>query len=312
MLDLLPLAQKIAAILKERRETIAVAESSTGGILSAALLAVPGASAYFLGGAVVYTRRRGGNCSTSRMKRWSAYARRASRYALLPGRYGSVGVSPRPGASPRRGGRTDRQPVRRCRGSFLSRRRRAARAGSHHRDRRQRPPDQHANLRGGRARSSRTKPGNLTEIYVDADDLPGARGRSIASPTAWVWRSSSSPTARVPSCRRAVPGVTMIIVGDGADAADDWIAERITAADICVTSDIPLASRCLVKGARALSPIGKPWTEANIGSALAGREVARHLRGTRVSTGGPPPFGKADRSRFLSALDNAVQAARRS
>ena len=106
--------------------------------------------------------------------------------------------------------------------------------------------------------------------------------------------------------------VAMVIVSEGADAADDWIAERITSRDICVTGDIPLASRCLKKDARALAANGKLWTKDNIGNALAGREVGRHLRETGVNTGGPPPFSKADRSRFLSALDAVVQAALRS
>ena len=69
----------------------------------------------------------------------------------------------------------------------------------------------------------------------------------------------------------------MVLVGNSAEAADDWISERVPAADVCVTSDIPLASRCLKKGARVVSPTGKHWTEANIGNALAGREIARHL-----------------------------------
>jgi uncharacterized protein YaiI (UPF0178 family) len=107
------------------------------------------------------------------------------------------------------------------------------------------------------------------------------------------------------------PQVKMVIVAEGADAADDWIAERITPSDICVTADIPLASRCLKKDARALAPNGKLWTKDNIGNALAGREVGRYLRETGVNTGGPPPFSKADRARFLNALDAAVQAALR-
>src|SRR5580692_9515934 len=69
--------------------------------------------------------------------------------------------------------------------------------------------------------------------------------------------------------------VSMVLVGDSADAADDWIAERIGATDVCVTSDIPLASRCLKKGGRVVSPTGKQWTEANIGNALTGRDIAR-------------------------------------
>jgi uncharacterized protein YaiI (UPF0178 family) len=103
----------------------------------------------------------------------------------------------------------------------------------------------------------------------------------------------------------------MIVVPEGADAADDWIAEHITAADVCITADIPLASRCLAKSARAVSPNGKHWTQDNIGSALAGREIGRHLREMGVMTGGGGTFSKSDRSRFLVALDTAVTAALR-
>jgi len=105
--------------------------------------------------------------------------------------------------------------------------------------------------------------------------------------------------------------VQLVVVEEGADKADDWIAERITGADICVTADIPLASRCLKKNARVVSPKGREWTEANIGSALAGREVAQHLREMGAMTGGPAPFSKADRSNFLVALDRLAQAALR-
>ena len=103
----------------------------------------------------------------------------------------------------------------------------------------------------------------------------------------------------------------MVTVPSGADVADDWIAERITDADVCITSDIPLASRCVTKGARALAPNGKIWTQDNIGGALAGREMSRYLREIGVATGGPAPLTKQDRSRFLSALDTLVRAAQR-
>jgi uncharacterized protein YaiI (UPF0178 family) len=103
----------------------------------------------------------------------------------------------------------------------------------------------------------------------------------------------------------------MVTVPEGVDVADDWIAERITAADVCVTSDIPLASRCLARGARALAPNGRLWTGDNIGNALAGREIGRYLRETGVATGGPRPLTKADRSQFLSSLDTALRAAAR-
>jgi uncharacterized protein YaiI (UPF0178 family) len=80
---------------------------------------------------------------------------------------------------------------------------------------------------------------------------------------------------------------------------------------VCVTSDIPLASRCLQKGARVVSPTGRQWTEANIGNALAGREIARYLRELGENTRGPAPLTRRDRSRFLSTLDTALQAALR-
>ncbi len=107
-----------------------------------------------------------------------------------------------------------------------------------------------------------------------------------------------------------VPWARVILVTEGADKADDWIAETATPIDLCLTNDIPLAARCLAKGAFCLSFKGHAWTENNIGSALAGREVARHLREMGMG-GGPPPMASADRSRFLNALDAMAQAALR-
>ena len=150
----------------------------------------------------------------------------------------------------------------------------------------------------------------MTDIYVDADACPVReevyRVADRLQLKVFVVSNGSRPIRP-----RGTPNVSMIVVGEGADAADDWIAERIGRGDICVTADIPLAARCLAKGGRALAPTGKPWTEANIGNALAGREIARHLRELGVGGGGPPAFSKADRSRFLVALDTAVQAALR-
>ena len=104
----------------------------------------------------------------------------------------------------------------------------------------------------------------------------------------------------------------MITVGEGADIADDWIAERIGAADVCVTADIPLAARCLQKGARALSSNGRIWTEDNIGGALAGREVVAPPARDRGRHRRPAhPLTKATRSQFLGALDTVLQAALR-
>jgi uncharacterized protein YaiI (UPF0178 family) len=100
-----------------------------------------------------------------------------------------------------------------------------------------------------------------------------------------------------------------VVVSEGADKADDWIADEARPIDICLTADIPLAARCIAKGAFALSFKGRPWTSDNIGSALAGREVARHLREIGAGGGGPAPMDGADKSRFLNALDTMGQAA---
>ncbi|MBV9201768.1 MAG: YaiI/YqxD family protein [Alphaproteobacteria bacterium] len=150
----------------------------------------------------------------------------------------------------------------------------------------------------------------MTEIYVDADACPVReeiyRVAARLHVNVFVVSNGSRPIRPTDT-----PNVTMVLVSDNADAADDWIAERVSAIDVCVTSDIPLASRCLKKGARVVSPTGYQWTEANIGNALAGREIARHLRELGVAARGPAPLTKQDRSRFLSALDAAVHAALR-
>ena len=150
----------------------------------------------------------------------------------------------------------------------------------------------------------------MTEIYIDGDACPVREEvYRVATRLGLVVHvvSNGSRPIRPPG----LPNVRMVVVPDGADIADDWIAERITAADICVTSDIPLAARCLAKSARALSSTGRLWTTDNIGNALAGREIGRHLREIGVATGGPAPLTKADRSKFLSALDTFVSAALR-
>ena len=150
----------------------------------------------------------------------------------------------------------------------------------------------------------------MTAIYIDADACPvrdevfrvaGRLGVSV-----FVVSNGSRPI-RPPG----LAFVQMIIVPEGADVADDWIAQRVTPADVCVTSDIPLAGRCLAAGARALAANGRIWTADNIGNALAGRAVSTHMRELGMVTGGPPPMGRADRSKFLSALDTVVQAALR-
>ena len=148
----------------------------------------------------------------------------------------------------------------------------------------------------------------MTAIYIDADACP-VREESYRVATrlnlpVFVVSNGSRPI-RPPG----LPNVRMVIVDATPDAADDWIDAHITTADVCVTADIPLAARCLAKSARAVSPTGRHWTQDNIGNALAGREVSRHMREIGLATGGPAALTKADRSRFLSALDTAVQAA---
>ncbi len=107
------------------------------------------------------------------------------------------------------------------------------------------------------------------------------------------------------------PGVERIVVGDGADAADDWIAEHIGAGDIAVTSDIRLAARCLERGAQALDPAGKPFTEDSIGTQLAMRELNAHLRDTGEIRGSGRAYSRRNRERFLAALDRAIHSAER-
>ena len=150
----------------------------------------------------------------------------------------------------------------------------------------------------------------MTDIYVDGDACPVReeiyRVAARLKVNVFVVSNGSRPI-RPPG----ISNVRMVLVDNSADAADNWIAEHIAATDVCVTSDIPLASRCLKKGARVLSPTGKHWTQANIGNALAGREIARHLRELGANIRGPVPLTKRDRSQFLGALDTALQAALR-
>jgi uncharacterized protein YaiI (UPF0178 family) len=102
------------------------------------------------------------------------------------------------------------------------------------------------------------------------------------------------------------PLIARVVVSDGFDAADDWIAEQAGPRTVVITADILLADRCLKAGAAVLSPTGKPFTSASIGSAIATRAIMADLRAGGDVIGGPAPFAKADRSRFLQALDEAL------
>jgi hypothetical protein len=105
--------------------------------------------------------------------------------------------------------------------------------------------------------------------------------------------------------------VERITVNTHPDAADDWIAEHVTDSDIVITADILLAARCVTKGSKVLRPNGKPLDQDSISMAVAMRDLHTHLRETGEITRGPAPFQKQDRSRFLDALETAVQAIKR-
>ena len=146
------------------------------------------------------------------------------------------------------------------------------------------------------------------QIYIDADACPVKdEAFKVAARHGLVIQYVSNGWMRLPEGEL----VRRVVVAEGPDAADNWIAETIEPGDIVVTQDIPLASRCLKKGARAIGNTGKPFTDASIGMALAMRELSQHLRETGESKGFNAAFTKQDRSRFLEALEQAVQAAKR-
>ena len=107
------------------------------------------------------------------------------------------------------------------------------------------------------------------------------------------------------------PRIERVVVAEGPDKADDWIAERVARGAIVITADIPLAARCVKAGADAIAPNGKPFTESSIGMALATRNLMQDLREQGAVTGGPRPFARQDRSAFLAALDLAIARLKR-
>ena len=146
------------------------------------------------------------------------------------------------------------------------------------------------------------------KVLVDADACPvkdevvrvaGRHGLKVVFVANFGLRPSRDPL------------VENIVVAQGPDAADDWIADNVRDGDIVITADIPLARRALEKGAAVLGPTGKPFTPASIGMALAMRELNQHLRETGESRGLNPSYSSRDRSAFLQALDEAVVRARR-
>ena len=105
--------------------------------------------------------------------------------------------------------------------------------------------------------------------------------------------------------------IELVVVDDQPDAADDLIVDHVATDDIVITGDIPLAARCLGKGTMVIGLTGRPFTEENIGEALATRDLLSQLRDLGTVAGGPPPFKRKDRSRFLQSLDKTIQAVRR-
>ncbi len=150
----------------------------------------------------------------------------------------------------------------------------------------------------------------MTTLYIDGDACPvKAEAERVATrhkvPMVLVSNGGLRPSAN--------PLVQVVIVAAGADEADKWIAERCGAGDIVVTSDIPLAAKCIEAEARALRPNGEAFTAANIGQQLAMRDLMADLRAANPlgTGGGGKPFGKADRSRFLDVLEREIRAALR-
>ena len=148
----------------------------------------------------------------------------------------------------------------------------------------------------------------MLDIYIDADACPVRKEVfTVAERHRLTVFVVTQGNIRVP----VDPRIRLVLVSEGPDAADDWIAERIGPGDICVTADVPLASRCLKKGASAIGSTGRRFTADNIGTALASRDIAAHIRESGGQSGGPRPLAPRDRSRFLGELDGLINAIRR-
>ena len=148
----------------------------------------------------------------------------------------------------------------------------------------------------------------MLNIFVDADGCP------VKEEIYRVARRHGLGATIVSNARIRIPEedrFTLVVVGDRFDAADDWIVEHVARDDIVIAADIPLASRCIRKGAIVLDQRGGAFTEDNIGAALANRELLSHLRDLGTLTGGPLPFNARDRSRFLHRLDETIRVVRR-
>ncbi len=147
-----------------------------------------------------------------------------------------------------------------------------------------------------------------TVIYVDADACPvKAEIYRVAERYGLKVYVVANSYINVPRD----PRIERVVVSDSFDAADNWIADRVGPDDIVITSDIPLADRSLKKGAAVIGSTGVPFTTSSIGMAMASRDLMSNLRAMGEMTGGPKPMSARDRSRFLSALDEAIQKLKR-
>jgi uncharacterized protein YaiI (UPF0178 family) len=144
-------------------------------------------------------------------------------------------------------------------------------------------------------------------IYVDADACPVKQEvYRVAERYGLRVTLVTGSWMRIPN----EPHLSLEVVDQGFDAADDWIVTHAERNDIVITADIPLAARCIERGAHVIGPTGRPFTEAGIGEAMATRNLLSEMRGAGLDSGGPPPFTPRDRSRFLQALDRAIHALR--
>ena len=147
----------------------------------------------------------------------------------------------------------------------------------------------------------------MAVIYVDADACP-VKAEVEQVGTRHKARMFIVSNGGIRPSRN--PLVETVIVPEGPDVADMWIAERAGPGDVVVTQDIPLAAKCVAAGAKVLKPNGEALTERNVGQALATRDLMTDLRAADpFRQGGGRPFSKADRSRFLNALENALRSA---
>ena len=148
----------------------------------------------------------------------------------------------------------------------------------------------------------------MLEIYVDGDACPVKdEVLKVAERHNLRVHMVSNTWLRI----GAHPLVNAVVVAQGPDVADDWIADHIGDGDIAITADILLAARCLKNEGRVIAPTGKPFDEGSIGMAVAMRDLNTHLRDTGEISGGGPTFSKQDRSRFLGALEHEIQAVKR-